>query len=96
MSCGATANDSDGINCDDADAVGTETLVGFNEIRWGEIHMKKSNQVKTLICLQKQCCVGKKPLNIYSNTRFTQRTSLFLYLISHIFVNVGSRSIDAT
>ena len=32
--------------------------------------MRKSNQVKILICLQKQFCVGKNPLNIYSNTLF--------------------------
>ena len=70
LSCGATASDGDGINCDEADVVGAEIMKGINDLKWSEIHMKKSSQVKTLICLQKQCCVGKKQLNIDSNTLF--------------------------
>ena len=70
LSCGATASDGDGINCDETDVVGAEIMKGINDLKWSEIHMKKSSQVKILICLQKQCCVGKKPLNIDSNTLF--------------------------
>jgi len=45
LSSGTVTNDSDYINCDDAECV-------------------------YLACFQKQCCVGKKPLNIDSSMLF--------------------------
>jgi hypothetical protein len=72
LSSGLTATEGDGINCDMAAEVGAAIQAKLDEMPFLEVTMKKSDQVKTLIQLQKAIVIDKKDVFIHTTHLFSR------------------------
>ena len=72
LSTGLTTTDGDGVNCDNADAIGTRVQKQMDGCMFGNVSMKKKDCVKSLLHLQKGVTVDSKVIPINCGTLFTR------------------------
>jgi len=48
LSSGAVASDADGINCDRAETVGHDIMIGMDNVNFTEVKMTKAKQIRNL------------------------------------------------
>lgn len=70
LSSGVTATEGDGINCDRVEQVGTNIQQQIDGLAFTDIQLRKKNQVKTLVQLQKGITVNNKKLFVHSTVLF--------------------------
>ena len=64
LTSGIAASESDGINCDVAEQIGSEIVNKLNGLRFSEVTLKRKDQVKTLAHVINAASTStKKPLN---------------------------------
>ena len=72
LSSGLTSIAGDGINCDNVEEVGAGIQKSMDCLNVLDVSMKRSNQVKTLVNLEKCITVEKQPLHIDGNVLFSR------------------------
>ena len=72
LSSGITSVTGDGINCDLADRVGQAINAKMDDKCIADVVLKKCDQIKTLISLQKGVAVGKKEIFMHSTHLFNR------------------------
>jgi hypothetical protein len=70
LSSGVTAVDGDGINCDSIEQVGATIHQVLDGVAFTDAVLRKKNQVKTLVHLQKGVVVNNKKLFVHSTQLF--------------------------
>jgi hypothetical protein len=76
LASGLTARDGDGINCDSAEEVGVSIMKGMDNVAVLDVVLKKANQVRTLLLLQKGITIDNKIAHFDATNLFNRLTIL--------------------
>ena len=76
LSTGLTALDNDNINCDDAENVGYQLQKKLDGVCFEEVKMKRSEQIRSLACLQDAIKVDNEHVHINPLILFGRLTTL--------------------
>ena len=76
LSAGVTATDKYNINCDQAESVGHKIQETLNGLQFNCAKIKRNDQIRTLVCLQKPIKTNGETINIKPETLINRMTIL--------------------
>ena len=76
LSTGLTASENDNINCDDAENVGYQLQKKLDGVCFEQVTMKRSEQIRSLACLQDAVKVDNEQVHINPLVLFGRLTTL--------------------
>ena len=74
LESGAAATEEDNINCDDAEAVGKRIQTSLDDKNFDELKMRRKDQARTLVCLNKSVAIEGEGFHISPSTLFARLT----------------------
>ena len=76
LSTGLTAAAGDGINCDDAEAIGNSIQIKLDGVSVANASVKRSHKVKSLLCLKKGVTIDQQTVHVDPLVLFTRLVML--------------------